>query len=441
MGFGAIIPSEDQNTPLSDDLLKWLVEARVEQELSAPTRFATRFEDDTCERSLQVLKAKEIKPNTVMAILAPDDNKLACLVRGRVTQVRFAVMLGVAGSWVEIRGEDRRIEMDRNCVHKAWRGLASDAANTILNDYHFTRDVEATKKLYSDREHTLNQRDTVLAFLERIARENGYEFWIEYGVKDSASTPGAPIGIDETAKLRASPPRDAAPVPPILLALPGAPSLHVNVPPDQCPNVTSFQVDTDVERASLASGAAINPCTGKLEKTHVVNPQPGLDNGPTLSRIDAVKRGLSITTAGGVDELQPKQEAALVEAGWFVEATASTTAHMLGALVNPHEVVPVEGGDPRYPIWSGCFWACGQIDAADAAPSIKFFKTDSFTIRIDDEQGEMVIETKTGSRITVNGTEVKLEAAQVSQVAQTAKTELTPASFSVNNGALAVAVI
>ena len=48
MGFGAIITSEDQNTPLSDDLLKWLVEARVEQELSAPTRFAIRFEDATC---------------------------------------------------------------------------------------------------------------------------------------------------------------------------------------------------------------------------------------------------------------------------------------------------------------------------------------------------------------------------------------------------------
>jgi len=28
MGFGAIITSEDKNTPLSDDLLKWLVEAR-----------------------------------------------------------------------------------------------------------------------------------------------------------------------------------------------------------------------------------------------------------------------------------------------------------------------------------------------------------------------------------------------------------------------------
>ena len=103
--------------------------------------------------------------------------------------------------------------------------------------------------------------------------------------------------------------------------------------------------------------------------------------------------------------------------------------------------VEFEAGDPRYPIWSGCFWADGQIAAADAVPSIKFFKTDSFTIRIDDAEGEMVIETKNGSRITVNGTEVKLEAMQVSQVAQAAKTELTPASFSVNDGALAVAVV
>ena len=71
---------------------------------------------------------------------------------------------------------------------------------------------------------------------------------------------------------------------------------------------------------------------------------------------------------------------------------------------------------------------------------LKFFKTDSFTIRIDDEQGEMVIETKTGSRITINGTEVKLEATQVSQVTQGGKTELTSASFRVNDGALAVAV-
>jgi len=109
--------------------------------------------------------------------------------------------------------------------------------------------------------------------------------------------------------------------------------------------------------------------------------------------------------------------------------------------VNAGVWVEFEAGDPSYPIWSGCFWADGQIAAGDAVPTIKFFKTDSFTIRLDDAQGEMVIETKTGSRITLNATDLKLEALQVSQVAQSAKTTLTPASFDVNDGALAVLVV
>ena len=103
--------------------------------------------------------------------------------------------------------------------------------------------------------------------------------------------------------------------------------------------------------------------------------------------------------------------------------------------------VEFEAGDLSYPIWSGCFWADGQIAAADALPTVKFFKTDNFTIRLDDAAGEMVVETKTGSRITVNATEVKLEAARVSQVAQSAKTTLTPPSFDVNDGALSVLVL
>jgi hypothetical protein len=350
MGFGAVITSGKSNTPLGDDLLKWLVELRVEQELSAPTRFAIRFEDDTCEGTFQVMNAEEIKPNSVISVLAPSGNKpppahneLACLVRGPVTQVKFSVMLGVAGSWVEIHGEDRRVEMDRLCVQAAWRGLASHAAFEILHTYGFRPDVEQTKKLYSDNDHTLNQRGTDLAFIERIARENAYELWVEYSVSGSTPGSGAPIGIDETARLRASPPRDAGPSPPILLAPPDAPLLRVNVPPDQCPNVTSFQIDTDAERANLASGVAINPRTGQLERTKVTDPQPGLDSGPTLKQIDDVTRTICVTSAGGADELQVKQEAALVEAGWFVEATASTTVNMLGAVLKPHDVVSVEG--------------------------------------------------------------------------------------------------
>jgi hypothetical protein len=100
--------------------------------------------------------------------------------------------------------------------------------------------------------------------------------------------------------------------------------------------------------------------------------------------------------------------------------------------------VEFEAGEPSYPIWSGCFWADGQIDAADALPTIKFWKTDSFTVRMDETLGELVIETATGSRITVGPAEIKLEAIQVTQLAQGRKTSLTPAAFDVNDGAFTV---
>jgi len=53
----------------------------------------------------------------------------------------------VAGSWVEIRGEDRRIEMDGTASQSVAR-LASDARNTILNDYHFTPEVRQRDALF-----------------------------------------------------------------------------------------------------------------------------------------------------------------------------------------------------------------------------------------------------------------------------------------------------
>jgi hypothetical protein len=46
-------------------------------------------------------------------------------------------------------------------------------------------------------------------------------------------------------------------------------------------------------------------------------------------------------------ELRPRAEAAMTEAGWFLNATASTTAHMLGGVLAPHAVIEVEGFGPR----------------------------------------------------------------------------------------------
>lgn len=49
--------------------------------------------------------------------------------------------------------------------------------------------------------------------------------------------------------------------------------------------------------------------------------------------------------------------------------------------------VEFEGGDPSYPIWSGCFWAENELPPEAASPDVKLFKTQGFTLAFS-EQGE-----------------------------------------------------
>lgn len=100
--------------------------------------------------------------------------------------------------------------------------------------------------------------------------------------------------------------------------------------------------------------------------------------------------------------------------------------------------IEFEAGERDYPIWTGCFWPEGAIDPADAKPTVKFWRTESFLIRIDDEAGELTIEKTDGGKLTLSATEVTAEANSVVQSAGGKKTTLSAASFDVLDGALTV---
>ncbi len=100
--------------------------------------------------------------------------------------------------------------------------------------------------------------------------------------------------------------------------------------------------------------------------------------------------------------------------------------------------VEFEGGDPDYPIWSGCFWGVGEVPATPALAEMKVLKTDSVTITISDLPGvggvkievePPAVATPLSLVFDVTGIELKNGAASV---------KLTPASVSVNDGALEV---
>ncbi len=46
--------------------------------------------------------------------------------------------------------------------------------------------------------------------------------------------------------------------------------------------------------------------------------------------------------------------------------------------------VEFEAGDPDYPIWSGCFWATGELPVDPAIAEKKVLKTESVTLTLDD---------------------------------------------------------
>jgi uncharacterized protein involved in type VI secretion and phage assembly len=100
--------------------------------------------------------------------------------------------------------------------------------------------------------------------------------------------------------------------------------------------------------------------------------------------------------------------------------------------------VEFEAGDPSYPIWTGCFWGDGDIPAADAEPTIKFWRTEKLTLRIDDSVGELVIENDSGSVIRLTPTEISQESQQINNKAGGKETALTAVAFDVANGAFRV---
>ena len=116
--------------------------------------------------------------------------------------------------------------------------------------------------------------------------------------------------------------------------------------------------------------------------------------------------------------------------------------------------VEFEGGDPDYPIWSGCFWGTGQVPAKPALAETKVFKTDGVTLTLNDLPGgggftlevnppavpmplKLVLNAQ---RIELTSTPavVKLAPSGIELTIGAASVKLTPASVSINNGALEV---
>ena len=114
--------------------------------------------------------------------------------------------------------------------------------------------------------------------------------------------------------------------------------------------------------------------------------------------------------------------------------------------------IEFEGGDPDYPIWTGCFWGQGEAPADSAVPTSVVLKTKLVTLIMDDLSGTCTLEMNSPGgvqTVELSSDGIKLISGAATVVVapnrigfKNAATSLglTPSSIDLQNGASSIAM-
>lgn len=319
-------------------------EIEVQQSIEGPTTFRIKFAIDICRGEFNLLDDERLNPgdpDTEVTVMAYLNGERRVLAHGIITERKVNLAEGGSGSSLEILCQDRRAVMNREERNEAHQGRASDIARQILERYGFEADVTDTEISYEENTTTLNQAETDLAFLDKLAGRNDARFWIDWEAGEGL----AGFELTETAHFKPSPPRPAANSPGFAPPLPLAPEdvaeLKLNSG-DGCSNVASFELQSNAETPNQSGPIArVDADSGEVTETEA--PESTTETLGEEAPAPKQPRTRKLVTAGDAQEARVRTQAALNDASWSVQATAETSVQALHAFVAPHQVVRVSG--------------------------------------------------------------------------------------------------
>ena len=150
----------------------------VEEGLLRPATFSLTYDTDIQDGDLAPLSHSSLGPDCPVVIQVSVNNEMQTLLKGSV--LRHAASLHVGGEGtLRVMGADASSEMNREFHTKVWND-STDAmiVQQILGQYGFTPRTDATSGTNSESMHSLVQRETDLQLVYRLARRNGYWFWL-----------------------------------------------------------------------------------------------------------------------------------------------------------------------------------------------------------------------------------------------------------------------
>ena len=308
----------------------------VTERLGQPTSFTLEYPFDITDGDFALLKEGKLGPGSELGVFVSSADATECLAKGPVYGQKIHFSHGGSGSTLKVEGGDSLVKLDRENKAVAWSNLTdSSAVSSILSQAGLQADVENTQPGHFESKHTLIQRETDLTFIRRLARRNGFHFWVS--CDDS--------GI-ETAHFKRPELNGQA-----------ACDLVINLT-DPRPNVTSLEISWDVERPTQTDAAELD-LNSKSDISGTVQASPLTPLGGVAFSQIAVDPRVAHVFAPVDDsgDLQARSEGALIDGSFFLRASGSTTLSALGKVLRSHTLVNLRGAGSRH---SG-LWFCSSV--------------------------------------------------------------------------------
>jgi hypothetical protein len=305
------------------------------------TTFLVRIEIDICGTNLSLVDEPTLQPqsSSVLTVLAYVNGASQVLAHGKITNQSNTIKHGGPGSYIEVMGSDRRIEMDRNFTPSAppASGTADLIVTPILDKYKFKVDADQVQLSY-DNDHRFNQTTTDLRTVVDLAKGTGVEFWLDWVLASGS--------VVETAHFKSQPPLNSSPgglALPIQLAPPDTVTLSINTGDpsnganeiqssynSEMPNQTGDVWRIDIDHAQLVKVNVPAPTQAPLGAAP-----------PTTAPFTS-----SFVTAGDAARATTMFTSALNDGAWKWSANTSTTAHAVCGLIRPRQIITIAGTGP-----------------------------------------------------------------------------------------------
>jgi phage protein D len=308
----------------------------VTESIGQPTYYRLDYSFDIESGDFPLLSEGKLGPGSELSVVVSSDTVSECLVKGPVFGQQIRFHQGGSGSLLTVQGADSLIKLDREDKAVAWSNLTDSAAvSSILSQVGLVPDIETTQAGHFEMKHTLIQRETDLSFIRRLARRNGFLFWL------SCDATGV-----ETAHFKRPPLNGQANC-----------DLVINLT-DPRSNVTSLQIDWDVERPTQTASTELD-LNNKSDLSGAVQSSPLTALGGTaLGNIVTDARVAHVSApVDDSGDLQARSEGTLIDASFFLRATGSTTLSSLGKVLRSHSLVNLRGVGARH---SG-LWFCSAV--------------------------------------------------------------------------------